>query len=131
LASALVAGVCFGLFFTLLERTGPDSGLWPLVSARLAAMPLLAALLVVRRPALPDRRALAVAVVAGLLDMAANVLYVLAVRGGLLSLVAVLASLYPVSTVVLARFVLGERLRRPQLAGLAFATVGVALITGT
>jgi drug/metabolite transporter (DMT)-like permease len=67
-------------------------------------------------------------VLAGLLDMTANALYVLAVRGGLLSLVAVLASLYPVSTVVLARLVLGERLGRLQLAGLVLAAAGVALL---
>jgi drug/metabolite transporter (DMT)-like permease len=128
LVSALLAGIGFGGFFALLEQTSAGSGLWPLVGARLAAVPVFAALLLTRRPALPDRRALMVALLAGLLDMTANVLYVLAVRGGLLTLVAVLTSLYPVSTVLLARFVLGERLRRPQLTGLAFAAVGVALI---
>jgi drug/metabolite transporter (DMT)-like permease len=128
LASALLAGIGFGGFFTLLERTGAGSGLWPLVGARLAAVPMFAALLLARRPARPDRPALTVAVLAGILDMTANVLYVLAVRGGLLSLVAVLASLYPVSTVVLARLVLGERLGRLQFAGLVLAAAGVALL---
>jgi drug/metabolite transporter (DMT)-like permease len=65
---------------------------------------------------------------AGLLDVAANLLYLLATREGLLSLVAVLTSLYPASTVVLARFVLNERLVPTQLAGLALAAAGVVMI---
>jgi drug/metabolite transporter (DMT)-like permease len=64
----------------------------------------------------------------GVLDMAANVLYLLAVRRGLLSLIGVLSSLYPASTLVLARIVLQERLGRLQSAGLVLAGAGVTLI---
>jgi drug/metabolite transporter (DMT)-like permease len=65
---------------------------------------------------------------AGLLDVTANGLYLLAVREGLLSVVAVLSSLYPAATVVLARAVLGERLRPAQLAGLGLGLAGVTMI---
>jgi drug/metabolite transporter (DMT)-like permease len=69
-----------------------------------------------------------VVVGAGLLDVTANALYLLAVREGLLSLVAVLSSLYPAATVVLARVVLHERLKPAQLAGLGLGLAGVTLI---
>ena len=67
-------------------------------------------------------------VVGGALDILANVLYLLATRVGMLTIAATLASLYPASTILLARLVLGERLRRIQITGLACAGVGVALI---
>jgi drug/metabolite transporter (DMT)-like permease len=67
-------------------------------------------------------------VLLGLLDQAATVLFILATRQGLLSLVAVLVSLYPASTVLLARVILGERLGGLQLGGVACAAVGVVLI---
>jgi drug/metabolite transporter (DMT)-like permease len=66
----------------------------------------------------------------GVLDTAANVLYLLASREGSLPLVVTLSSMYPASTVLLARFVLGERLNRVQVAGLVCALVAVALIVG-
>jgi drug/metabolite transporter (DMT)-like permease len=65
----------------------------------------------------------------GILDATANVLYVLATRAGLFGLAVVLTSLYPGMTVLLARFVLGERLRRAQLGGLLLAAAGVILVT--
>ena len=76
-----------------------------------------------------SRAALVPAVACGALDMVANTLYVLAAGTGPLGLVATLASLYPASTVLLARVVLGERLRGVQSLGLACATVAVVLIT--
>jgi drug/metabolite transporter (DMT)-like permease len=72
---------------------------------------------------------LATLVGAGVLDNVANLLFVLAAARGLLSLVSVLGSLYPVVTVVLARVVLDERLARWQLVGVAGALCGVALIS--
>jgi drug/metabolite transporter (DMT)-like permease len=65
---------------------------------------------------------------AGLFDVAANALVVLAVRRGLLSLVAPVASLYPATTVVLARVVLHERIGRQRAGGLAVGLVGLVLI---
>jgi drug/metabolite transporter (DMT)-like permease len=75
-----------------------------------------------------SRSTLLVVAACGVLDMAANALYMLATRSGALSLVVTLASLYPASTVVLARVVLGERLSSMQSAGMVSALVAVMLI---
>ena len=129
LPEALVAGLAFGLFFISLERTGAGSGLWPLVAARAAAMAAVGAVgLLARRSLRPAPGTAPSIAAAGGLDVVANILYLLASRRGLLSLVAVLTSLYPASTVLLARVVLRERLWRVQAAGLVLAGVGVALI---
>ncbi len=130
--TALLAGVAFGLFFVLLERTGDEAGLWPLVTARGGSIALLAAIgQVAGEPLRVPRAALGGVLAAGILDMTANVLYLLAVREGLLSLVAVLSSLYPASTVLLATVVLRERLHPVQRTGLAAAAAAVALIAAT
>lgn len=129
IALALAAGLCFGVIFVLLADVGTRDGMWPLVAWRCISIPLaLGALLIVRPRPRPDRPVVAVAAAAGTLEVIANGLYILAAREGLLSLVGVLGSLYPISTVLLARVVLHERLGRVQLAGLALALVGIALI---
>ncbi len=130
IVEAVGAGLAFGLFFILLDRTSPDSGLWPLLAARFASIGLFAAVAAAtRRSPRPAPSAMPVVAAAGVCDMAANVLYLLAVRGGLLSIVAALTSLYPASTVLLARWWLGERLGRAQAAGLGCAALAVTLIT--
>ena len=129
LAAALSAGVLIGVFFAALKQSSPTSGLLPLVSARLAALVVLGAVAFWRRPPLRvGRDAVWLIVVGGALDILANVLYLLATRLGMLTIAATLTSLYPASTILLARLVLGERLRRIQITGLACAGVGVALI---
>jgi len=126
---AVGAGVAFGLVFVLLGATDDEAGFWPLLGARTLSVSLLAVwLLRARVPFLPRPGSRLVVVGAGLLDVTANALYLLAVREGLLSLVAVLSSLYPAATVVLARVVLGERLRPAQLAGLGLGLAGVTMI---
>jgi uncharacterized membrane protein len=130
LAAAVGAGLAFGVFFVLLSHTGDDSGFWPIFSGRFASTTaLFVVLTVLARPRIPRGAAPVIIVLAGVFDVAANALFLLASREGLLSLVSVLAALYPAATVVLARVVLAERLHRHQLAGLAAALVGVALIT--
>ncbi|HEX2295148.1 MAG TPA: DMT family transporter [Actinomycetota bacterium] len=127
---ALVAGLAFGAFFILLDGAGDETGLWPLVGARAASLTVLTVLVLVRRErisAAPDTRPAIAA--AGVLDVAANLLYLLATREGLLSIVAVLTSLYPASTILLARLVLGERMGRLQVAGLGLAAAGVVMMT--
>ncbi|MGY1697808.1 EamA family transporter [Geodermatophilus sp. SYSU D00814] len=127
---ALAAGAGFGLFFVLLERTGDDAGLAPLAAARVVSVLLVGALALgtVRSLRVP-RRVLPVVLLAGVGDMAANALYLLATQaGGQLAITGVLASLYPASTVVLAQLVLRERLAGAQRAGLAVATAAVVLI---
>jgi drug/metabolite transporter (DMT)-like permease len=125
---ALMGGVAFGLFFVLLDATPANSGLWPLLGARLAAIGLVGALLLRAGTRRPTTSATRLAVLSGVLDMLANVLFLLAVRRDLLSLTSLLASLYPVVVVVLARHLLAERLTVVQGSGVAAALVGTALI---
>lgn len=127
---ALIAGLGFGAFFILFARAGEAPGAWPVLSARGASVALLAVTVGVRRLPLRGEGRVAPAIVAaGVLDMGANILYLLGTRAGLLTIVAVLTSLYPATTVILARTVLGERLQRLQVVGLAVAAAGVLLIT--
>jgi len=126
---AVLAGVSFGVFLVLLAQTSSASGLWPLVGARCASLSLLVGLALVRRESVrltaPTAR---LAVLAGVLDMASNVLFLVAVRGGQLALVGLLASLSPLGTVGLARLVLRERIRAIQGVGAALAMSSVMLL---
>lgn len=122
------AGLGFALFFICLARTSGQSDLWPLVAARVSIAVAALAGLATRSSLRPAAGAGPRIAVLGILDMVANLLYVLAARRGLLSVVAVLVSLYPASTIVLARFVLHERFTAAQLVGLGAAAAGVSLI---
>lgn len=126
---ALASGVAIGGFFVALGQTAAPAGLWPLaVSRSVSVSVFLAAALVSRRAWRAPVAAVPAAVACGALDMVANALYLVAVRQGQLSLVATLASLYPASTVLLARYVLDERLGRWQQVGVAAAVVATVLI---
>ncbi len=128
-AIAIASGIAIGFFLVFLQRTGPSAGLWPLVAARVVSVAFFTlAGLVTRERLLPRRESMAIVISGGALDMLANILYLLAVRQGLLSIVATLTSLYPASTIILARMVLGERLRLLQQAGVACAVVAIVLI---
>ncbi|MEN9646832.1 MAG: hypothetical protein RL238_3501 [Actinomycetota bacterium] len=127
---AVLVGVCFGLLFVALDRADADSGMWPLLIARIASVPMLLVLAGVRGLRLVrDRPTLSIAVVAGVFDMGANVLYLAAVRGGMLSVVSVVASLYPASTVALAFAIDKERVGRWQAVGMALAVPALVLVT--
>ena len=129
LALGAGAGVGFGVVFILLAESSSGSGMWPVFIARCASVPVLAVAAVVLGHSPRMARAdIAPVAGAGLCDVGANALVVLAVRRGLLSLVAPVASLYPATTVVLARFVLHERIGRQRAGGLALGLVGLALI---
>lgn len=129
LVPAAVSGAAFGVFFVMLHQSSDDSGLWPLVGARgISVSALLLGALALRRPLGLPRPSIGLVVLAGVADMAANALFLVATQQGLLAITGVLASLYPVSTVVLAQAVLRERLARTQLAGLGAALGAVALI---
>jgi drug/metabolite transporter (DMT)-like permease len=129
LALGAGAGVGFGVIFILLAESSSGSGMWPVLIARCASVPLLAvAAVVLGRSPRVARADIAPVAGAGLCDVGANALVVLAVRRGLLSLVAPVASLYPATTVVLARLVLHERIGRQRAGGLALGLVGLALI---
>jgi drug/metabolite transporter (DMT)-like permease len=126
---ALSAGFFIGVFFSALKQISTASGLLPLASARLTALLVLAVVALSRRtPLHVGRDSVWLILLGGALDIMANVLYVVAVRHGILTIAATLTSLYPASTIILARFVLGERLRAIQLAGLSCAGLGVVLI---
>lgn len=127
IAEACAAGVGFGLLYVVLSQT--TRGIWPLVAARCVSVALVGAVaLALRRFALPSRASLPPIAASGLLDMAGNILYVVSLRYTLISIAAVLTSLYPASTVMLARIVLSERLARIQWVGVACALAGIALI---
>ena len=127
---AIGSGLGFGTLFTLLGQTAPATNLWPLVPLRLSTVLVLLVAAMVTRTRLAAPRHLWLHLVGiGALDNVANVAYLLATRRGLLALVAVVSSLYPVATVVLARVVLHERLARHQVVGLVLAVVAVALIS--
>ncbi len=127
---AIGAGLGFGLFYVAIAKTSMNANLWPLVTARGASVAVLLAVSAALRRVPSFGAASALAIVgAGVFDVSANALYLLAVHGGLLSIVAVLVSLYPVSTVLCSMVVLGERLRAPQVAGVGAALVAVVLIT--
>lgn len=129
LVHALAAGLGFGAFFILLDRAGDDAGLWPLVGARVSSLIVIGvALLVSRKWERPKGRSMPLIVGAGVLDVAANLFYLLGTQAGLLSVVAVLTSMYPATTVLLARVALAERLARSQRLGLAVAVAGVVAI---
>jgi drug/metabolite transporter (DMT)-like permease len=128
LAEAMGAGLGFALFFICLDRASDGAGLWPLLAARTSVVVAWLAAVTSRACMRPAPGTYATVAAVGAVDMLANLLYLQAVRAGLLSLVVVLVSLYPVSTVVLARVVLAERLTRVQLVSLGAAASGVALI---
>ncbi|MEU3165350.1 DMT family transporter [Streptosporangium sp. NPDC006930] len=127
--ASLAAGAGFGGFFIIIAQAPADGGMWPLFGARLISVTFIAlSALAVGRLSRPGPGTLPVIFAAGVLDMAANVLFVLAQQRGMLSLVAVLVSLYPASTLLLARRFLGERLNTVQMVGIGFTLTAVALI---
>jgi len=128
LVAAAAAGAAFGTFFVMISRSGHDSGLFPLAAARGASVLLVASALLVRRPGRADPVGARTAVLAGAFDISANALFLLASREGLLTLVGVIGSMYPASTVVLARVVLRERLAAHQLIGLGLAALSLVAV---
>jgi drug/metabolite transporter (DMT)-like permease len=128
---AVVAGLGFGLYFLLAEISSRADVGWALLLSRAAAAPFIVAfaLVVVRRGGgwLRGRELAAVAGI-GLVDLGANVLYNSSTTVGELSTVAVASSLYPVTTVLLAAALLGERVRGVQRVGVVVALCGVVLI---
>ena len=124
----LVAGVGFGLFGILISRTPDSAGLWPLLAARIASVGGLAGVVLATGRALWPTAAWRPALGAGGMDMVANILFLLAVRQELLLLVVVISSLYPATTILLARTVLGERIGRMHALGLGAGALGIVLI---
>jgi uncharacterized membrane protein len=133
-AVALGSGVGFGLFFILLavagDAAGGSAGLWPIAGSQLSALIIGGLLVLMARPGpWPRRAGLRFTMLAGPCDMTANALFLLATQGGDLSIVAPLAALYPVTTVILALLIDHERLRGVQVVGLAFAVAALVLVS--
>jgi drug/metabolite transporter (DMT)-like permease len=125
----LVSGCGFALEFVGLERAGDASGLWPVAISQSTALVLVAIVVLLRRPAWrPGLLSPALAVGAGLLSLLATALYFFAAHADTLTVAAVLASLYPGVTVLLAAVFLHERPGVRQLAGLLLSAVAVVLI---
>jgi drug/metabolite transporter (DMT)-like permease len=124
------AGAGFGLFFIFLKNAGQSGVLWPVAISRSAGTVVAFGLVLATRTRVRLRRGgiTGIAVLSGALDAAANVCYVLATRAGLFGLAVVITSLYPGMTVLLARVLLGERMRWLQRTGLLLAAAGVVLV---
>ena len=132
LGYGVAAGAGFGLFFLCLKNAGQSGVLWPVAVSRTAGTVIAFSIALATRTR-PWRHAGGgtgvIALASGAVDAAANVCYVLATRAGLFGLAVVITSLYPGMTVLLARWLLGERMRWLQRAGLLLAAIGVVLLT--
>lgn len=129
-AVAVASGACFGALFLLLDRASEGAGMWPLVTNKLAAIVVVSiyGIAVARTGLRVPRPALAAVLACAVAGTMAEVLLLLSFQKGLVAIAAVITSLYPGATVLLARFVLHERLRPDQLAGFGLAAVAVGLI---
>jgi len=126
----LIAGFFFGLFFILIDQLSGNAILWPLAAARIGSVIVMIVIaLTMRVRELPAVSQFPIIALAGLLDVGGNVFFALATTIGRLDIAAVLASLYPVSTVLLAYTILKERLTIWQWFGICLALVAVVLIS--
>ena len=131
IAYGTASGVSFGLFFLLIRNAGQSGELWPVAAGRIGELAIVLAVAAVLRPGLLRGVGGSIplaAAGAGVIDVLANICYVAATRTGMFGLAVVLASLYPGVTVLLARVVLGERLRWLQRIGLGLAAIGILLV---
>ena len=129
LALAVLSGALIGLFFAFIGIAPKDSGVWSVLIARIVGSVIVLTIgAVLYRRTVVDKGILRLAVIVGVLEPTANVLYRLSAQSGMLAVVAILAALYPAATVVLARFVLHERLRPVQLVGMLLALVAATML---
>jgi len=128
----VVSGCLFGLWYIALDVAGADSGWWPLLASRTLTLPALIATAVVLRHRLRADSVTPIArrwtVGAWITILIANLAYLVAVRSGLLSIVAVIASMYPASTIGLAIFIDREQLSRTQWLGVGVAGFALVLV---
>ena len=134
LALPLLAGAGFGLFFILIDQVSEHAVYWPLVAARLASMAILTLIIARRRVAVAQSAQpplnLRLLALTGILEAGGNIFFALASASGRLDIAAMLASLYPATTVFLAWVVLNERLSQRQWLGIAVTLAAIILITG-
>jgi drug/metabolite transporter (DMT)-like permease len=126
---AVIAAVGFGLFFVAIDEAAATSAPWAVLVARAASVALvLAAALATATSLRAPLPVLPALVAIGLVDTGANVCFAFATTKGSVGIVAVLGALYPVTTIVLARIVLGERLSTARRLGGVVALAGAALV---
>ena len=126
----LLAGVGFGLYFVLMHSATRTATFWPMVASRGGGILILIVYMLVGRQGwVPNRAAYGMMVLNGLLDIGGNLFFVLAGQAGRLDIAAVLSSLYPGSTVLLAWIFLRERLSRTQWLGIFAALIAIVLFT--
>ena len=129
LGLALVAGLALGGFSVAISQIGEGHAFGPLTIIRVTEALLIGAILVVgRQPWRADRRLIPAMAGVGVLDMAGNAAFILAVQAGSLAIAATLSSLYPATTVVLAAIVLRERVTRSHVVGLGMAATAIVCI---
>ena len=129
LALPILAGISFGAFFIFLDQAADEGLIWPLLAARTTSICLIILTsLLMRKRIFPAKDKIPLIALTGLLDTAGNIFYMLAARAGRLDIAAVLAALYPATTVLLARLVLKELINRWQLIGILAALGAVMLI---
>ena len=127
---ALIAGLGFGCFFILISRVSPGATFWPLATARLTSVALLLIVIPLRRqPILPGRNVAPLVVATGVLDAVGNAFFVAAAHSGRRDVAAILSSLYPAATVILAAIFLRERVQRIQGVGIVLALLAIPLIS--
>jgi drug/metabolite transporter (DMT)-like permease len=125
----LIAGVVFGMYFVFMHQASREAFFWPIVASRLASTTgILGYALVTRQPWSPGRKLWPLIALSGILDVSGNAFYVLGGQIGRLDMAAVLGSLYPGSTVLLAGVFLHERLNRLQIAGILAALTAIVLM---
>lgn len=133
---AILSGAGFGVYFTALKFAGVAGVVWPMATARIGSLTTCSLLLAgtmlsgnrYRRAWLP-RRAVLWALSTALLDTSGNLLFIAATRAGRLDVAAVLASLYPASTILLAAWMLHEKPTRRQGLGMLVAAAAILMIT--
>lgn len=126
----IVAGLAFGGFFIFIHYASSASILWPLVAVRIVSISsLFAYSLITRQDWVPAKESWFSILMSSLMDTAGNAFYVLSAQTGRMDVAAVLGSLYPGSTVLLAWFILKERISRVQMFGIALALIAIVLIT--
>ncbi len=126
----LLAGLGFGLYFTFMNLASRHVIFWPIVAARSSGLAVIALFILFRRGEWrPSRAAWPFLILNGTLDVGGNLFYVLAGQAGRLDVSAVLSSLFPGATVLLASLILKERISRTQWIGIAAALIAIVLLT--
>jgi drug/metabolite transporter (DMT)-like permease len=130
LGLALLAGLGFGGFFILIGQVSARAVFWPLTSARIASLLFMIVFVRTRgEPMLPKKPVFPLILLAGALDVAGNVFFILAAHAGRLDVATILSSLYPAVTVLLAALIPRERVSRIQAVGIALALAAILLIS--